>query len=142
PHNLRWMDDFSNYLLTSREDRTESVTSIATYVKEAGGGEIPDDRTQIREIIASLPEAVQDTYLSGHNLAIVDVNIGDAQTNLGTEGMARLIKSYEDDLAWMTPPPGVSVRITGQAVLMATVMDALISGRVEMSLLGLVLIFI
>jgi predicted RND superfamily exporter protein len=72
----------------------------------------------------------------------VDVNIGDAETNLGTEGMARLIRSYEDDLAWMTPPPGVSVRITGQAVLMATVMDALTSGRVEMSLLGLVMIFI
>ena len=142
PHNLRWMDDFGNYLLTSREDRTESVTSIATYVKEAGGGEIPDDRTQIREIIASLPEAVQDSYLSGHNLAAIDVNIGDAETNLGTEGMARLIRSYEDDLAWMTPPPGVSVRITGQPVLMATVMDALTEGRVEMSLLGLVLIFI
>ena len=110
--------------------------------KQANGGEIPDDRTRIREIIASLPQAVQDTYLSGHNLAIMDVNIGDAQTNLGTEGMARLIKSYEDDLAWMTPPPGVSVRMTGQPVLMTTVMDALTSGRVEMSLLGLVLIFI
>ncbi len=142
PENLRWMDDFSNYLLTSRQDRTGSVTSIVTYVKAANEGAIPDDRTRIREIIASLPEAVQDTYLSGHNLAIVDANIGDAQANLGTEGMARLIKSYEDDLAWMTPPPGVTVRITGQPVLMTTVMDALTSGRVEMSLLGLVLIFI
>jgi hydrophobe/amphiphile efflux-3 (HAE3) family protein len=142
PENLRWMDDFGNYLLTSREDRTQGVASIATYVKMAGGGEIPDDRTQIREIIASLPKGVRDAYLSGHNLAIVDVNIGDAQANLGTEGMARLIKSYEDDLAWMTPPPGISVRITGQSVLMTTVMDALTSGRVEMSLLGLVLIFI
>ncbi|VVB72347.1 MMPL family protein [uncultured archaeon] len=56
--------------------------------------------------------------------------------------MNRLIKSYEDDLAWMTPPPGVSVRITGQPVLMTTVLDALTSGRVEMSLLGLVMIFI
>ena len=142
PENLRWMDDFSNYLITSRQDRTESVTSIVTYVKAANEGAIPDDRTRIREIIASLPVAVQNTYLSGHNLAIVDANIGDAQANLGTEGMARLIKSYEDDLAWMTPPPGISVRITGQPVLMTTVMDALTSGRVEMSLLGLVLIFI
>ena len=84
---------------------------------------------------------MQDAYLSGHNLAAIDVNIGDAETNLGTEGMDRLIKSYEDDLTWMTPPPGVSVRITGQPVLMTTVMDALTSGRIEMSLLGLVLIF-
>jgi uncharacterized protein len=142
PNNLRWMDDFSHYLLTSRDDRTESVTSIATYVKEAGGGEIPDDKTRIREIIASLPQGVQNAYLSGHNLAVLDINVGNARANLGTEGTTRLIKSYEDDLAWMTPPPGVSVRSTGQTVLLATVMDALTSGRVEMSLLGLVLIFI
>ncbi len=142
PKNLKWMDDFSNYLLTSRSDRTEGVTSIATYIKQSNGGELPDDKTKIREIIASLPQVARDAYLSGHNLAVVDVNIGNAQTNLGTEGMSRLIKSYEDDLAWMTPPPGVSVRITGQQVLMTTVMDALTSGRIEMSLLGLVLIFV
>ncbi len=53
-----------------------------------------------------------------------------------------LVRSYEDDLAWHTPPPGVSVRITGQPVLMTTVMDALTEGRVEMSLLGLFLIFV
>ena len=142
PKNLKWMDDFSHYLLTSRSDRTEGVTSIATYIKQANDGQIPDDKTRIREIIASLPKAVQDAYLSGHNLAVLDVNVGNAQTNLGTEGVARLIKSYEDDLAWMTPPPGVSVRITGQLVLMTTIMDALTSGRVEMTLLGLVLIFV
>ncbi len=50
PENLKWMNDFSGYLQTSREDRTESVTSIATYVKHANGGEIPGDKTQIREI--------------------------------------------------------------------------------------------
>jgi len=40
------------------------------------------------------------------------------------------------------PPPGISVSITGDAVLMTTVMDALTSGRVEMSLLGLLFIFV
>jgi len=142
PKNLKWMDDFSHYLLTSRSDRTVSVTSIATYIKQANDGVLPDDRTRIREIIASLPQTARDAYLSGHNLAVLDVNIGDVRINLGTEGMSRLIKSYDDDLAWMTPPPGVSVRITGQQVLMTTVMEALTSGRVDMSLLGLVLIFV
>jgi len=56
--------------------------------------------------------------------------------------MKRLVESYERDLAWNSPPPGISVHITGQPVLMTTVMDALTSGRVEMSLLGLLMIFI
>ncbi|OPY53202.1 MAG: bifunctional preprotein translocase subunit SecD/SecF [Methanosaeta sp. PtaU1.Bin112] len=141
PENLKWIDDFGDYLLDFREDRTESVTSIATYIKAANGGVLPDDRTRIREIVEALPISVRDSYLNGHNLALIDVNIGDVQANLGAEGMKRLIQSYEDDLAWMTPPPGVSVRTTGRQVVMTTVMDALTSGRVEMSLLGLVMIF-
>jgi hypothetical protein len=128
--------------MRSREDRTEIATSIATYIKAANGGELPGDTTRVREIVASLPATVGSAYLNGHNLEINDVNIGNAQLNLGTEGMERLVRSYEDDLAWHTPPPGVSVRITGQPVLMTTVMDALTEGRVEMSLLGLFLIFI
>lgn len=128
--------------MTSREDRTEGTTSIVTYIKAANGGELPDDKTRIREIISSLSPSITNAYLSGHNLAVIDVNIGDAQTNLGTEGMEQLVKSYEDDLAWNSPPPGISVRITGQPVLMTTVMDALTSSRAEMSLLGLFLIFV
>ena len=142
PENLKWMDDFGNYLLTSREDRTDGATSIATYIKAANGGELPKDRTKTREIVASLPAHVSSAYINGHNLALIDVNIGNAQSNLGTEGMEQLVQSYMHDLAWNTPPPGTSVRITGQPVLMTTVMDALTSGRVEMSLLGLILIFI
>lgn len=103
PETLRWMDDFSNYLLNFREDRTESATSIVTFVKDACGGVLPDDRTAIREAIASLPASVKDLYLSGHDLAVIDVNVGDVQSNLGSEGMRRLISSYEDDLDWMTP---------------------------------------
>ena len=142
PENLKWMDEFGSYLLRSREDRTEGAASIATYIKAANGGELPQDKARIREIIASLPSSITSAYLAGHNLAVIDVNIGDAQSNLGTEGMKRLVESYERDLAWNSPPPGISVHITGQPVLMTTVMDALTSGRVEMSLLGLLMIFI
>ncbi|MGV8126785.1 MAG: hydrophobe/amphiphile efflux-3 (HAE3) family transporter [Methanothrix sp.] len=142
PENLKWMDEFGSYLLRSREDRTDGAASIATYIKAANGGELPQDKARIREIIASLPSSITSAYLAGHNLAVIDVNIGDAQSNLGTEGMKRLVESYERDLAWKSPPPGISVHITGQPVLMTTVMDALTSGRVEMSLLGLLMIFI
>jgi len=106
PENLKWMDDFSNYLLSFREDRTEGATSIATYIKEANGGVLPDDRTSIRAIIDGLPSSVRDAYISGHDVAVIDVNIGDAGTNLGTEGMERLVASYEDDLEWNTPHRG------------------------------------
>jgi uncharacterized protein len=140
PDVLEWIDGFDSYLLNSR-DQVYGAVSIATYVKQANGGEIPDDKTRIREIIDSLPPSVQSKYLSGHNTAVIDVNIKDAQKNLGIEGVDRLLKELNKDLAWMTPPPGVSVRETGNSVVMTTVISALTTGRVEMSLLGLVLIF-
>jgi len=141
PINLKWMDDFGNYMLSSR-DRVDSAVSIATYIKQANGGTMPDDKTKINEILDSLPASVKDSYLSGHNTAVIVMNIGDAQANLGVEGIARLLDEFNKDLAWMTPPPGVSITETGNLVVMATVIDALTSGRVEMSLLGLVLIFV
>jgi len=141
PATLKWMDDFGNYMLRSR-DRVSSAVSIATYVKEANGGEMPDDKTRIREIIDSLPSSVTGSYLDGHNTAVIVLNVGDAQANLGVEGIDRLLKEYDKDLSWMPPPPGVAVTETGTLVVMATVISALTSGRVEMSLLGLVLIFL
>jgi uncharacterized protein len=140
PETLRWMDDFSSYLIRSR-GQVFGVTSIATYIKQAGSGTIPNDKTTIRKIIDGLPASVRNKYLSGHNTAVIDVNIGEAQKNLGTEGISRLITEFQKDLAWMPPPPEVSVKETGQPVVMTTTIGALTTGRVEMSLLGLVLIF-
>lgn len=142
PENLGWMDDFGDYLLTSREDQTVSVTSIATYIRAANGGEIPNDRTGARDVISSLPEEVQNAYISGHNLAVIDVNIGDFENNYGTRGMDRLIKAFESDAAWIAPPPGVLVKVTGDWVLITTLIEALTTGRLKMSLMGLVFIFV
>ncbi|HNY33537.1 MAG TPA: RND family transporter [Methanothrix soehngenii] len=141
PDNIRWMDDFSSYMIRSRE-AVFSATSIASYIKEANGGKIPDDQTTIRKIIGHLPQNVQDMYISGYSLAKIDVNLGDSQKNMGTEAINRLVGELEKDLAWMTPPAGVSVIATGDIVLNTTVIDALTSGRLEMTLLGLILIFL
>ncbi len=141
PDNLQWMDDFAAYMLRSR-DQVSSVTSIASYIKEANGGQMPGDQDTIRLIIAALPEAVQRTYLRGHNTANIDVNIGDAQTALGTEGISRLVEEFEKDLAWMVPPPGIFVIDTGDIVLNNSVKAALTEGRLKMTILGLLMIFL
>ena len=140
PEILKWMDDFAGYMIRSR-DSVVSATSIATYIKGVNGGEIPEDQEKVRLIIASLPQEVQRAYLSGHNTANIDVNIGNSQTTLGTEGIARLVVEMEKDMAWMTPPPDVFVVDTGDIVLNNSVKSALAEGRLEMTILGLILIF-
>jgi hydrophobe/amphiphile efflux-3 (HAE3) family protein len=140
PKILKWMDEFGTYLKTSRDQIYEAV-SIATYVKQSNGGEIPDDRDKSRSLINSLPASIRNRNLDGHDTAIIDLNVGHTISQLGAEGTDRLIKEIDKDVVWHPPPPGVSVRETGDAVVMTTVIAALTTGRTEMTLLGLVLIF-
>ena len=141
PANLKWMDEFSNYLLKSR-NQVYGTTSLVTFIKQANGGTIPNDKTDVRGIIDSLPASVKGKYLSGHNAAMIDVNLGQTASNLGLESFDRLTKEFDKDLIWVTPPPGVSVKMTGDSMVRTVTISALTTGRVEMSLLGLVLIFI
>ncbi|MHB8117719.1 MAG: hydrophobe/amphiphile efflux-3 (HAE3) family transporter [Methanothrix sp.] len=141
PDTLRWMDEFCMYLKSSR-DQVYGYESIASLVKKANGGEIPQDQTEIRRLIEQLPVAMQVKQLDGHDTALIKLNVGKELTNLGAEGTDRLIKEIDKDIAWHQPPPGVSVRETGDAVVMTTVITALTQGRTEMTLLGLVLIFV
>jgi hypothetical protein len=141
PDTLRWMDDFCIYLKSSR-DQVYGFENIASLVKQANGGEIPEGQTEIRRLIEQLPASMQVRQLDGHDTALIKLNVGKALTNLGAEGTNRLIKEIDKDIVWHPPPPGVSVRETGDAVVMTTVIGALTQGRTEMTLLGLVLIFI
>ena len=76
-------------------------------------------------------------------MAMIDVNLGQTASNLGLENFDRLTKEFEDDLAWVTPPPDISVKMTGNNMVNTATIGALTTtGRVEMSLLGLILIFI
>lgn len=141
PDTLRWMDEFSDYLKNSRA-QVNGAASIATIVKQANGGTIPADQTSARSLIDGLPASIRDRYLDGHDTAIIDVNVGQTLSQLGAEGTDRLIKEIDKDVAWNPPPPDVSVRETGDAVVMTTVIAALTTGRTEMTLLGLLLIFV
>ena len=141
PEVLQWMDEFSIYLKSSRE-QILGFKSIASLLKEANQGILPTDRTIIRGLIDVLAPNWRDMYLDGHNTAVIDLDVGQTITNLGTEGSDRLMKEIEKDIAWNPPPAGVSVRMTGDSVVMTTVITALTKGRTEMTLLGLVLIFI
>lgn len=141
PETLQWMDQFGTYLMSSR-NQIYGATSIATLIKQSAGGEIPQDQTAVRGMIEDLPASLRSRYLDGHDTAIIDLNVGQTVSQLGAEGTDRLIKEIDKDIAWNAPPPGISVRETGDPVVMTTVIAALTTGRTEMTLLGLVLIFV
>lgn len=140
PLMLTWMDDFASYLTESR-DQVYGALSIATFVKMNNGGEIPEEKTEVIAILDSMPDYVKDQYLNGHDTALIDVDIGEAFDDLGQVGIKRLIGEVDKDILWFSPPPDASITQTGELMLMNSVVDALTTGRMRMTLLGLVLIF-
>jgi hypothetical protein len=60
---------------------------------------------------------------------------------LGLEGMNELVDVVEKDIIWMQPPPGVSVTVTGDIVVMTEMIKALTSGRIMMTFIGLLMVF-
>lgn len=140
PETLEWMDEFGSYVVESRE-KVYGATSLATIVKMHNGGIIPGEKSEVEKILANIPEDVKYQYVDGHDTAQIKLHIGDAMDNLGQVGVERLQNEVDKDITWFGPPPGVSVTLTGQMTVMNSVISALTSGRVKMTLLGLVLIF-
>jgi len=140
PETLKWMDEFGDYVVKSR-DKVYGASSLATIVKSYNGGVIPEDGSEVETVLDRIPEEVMYQYVDGHDTAQIILDIGQAFDNIGQVGIERLQNEVKKDLIWFEPPPGISAIQTGEMTVMNLVIDALTTGRREMTLLGLVLIF-
>ncbi|NLI62779.1 MAG: RND family transporter [Methanosarcinaceae archaeon] len=140
PVLLKWIDEFSNYEIEN-QIYVQSTDSLVNYVKEANGGKIPDTRDEVLKIYETLPKETVEKYSFGTNLLLVNLNIGDALSTFPMEGLDSFIKVLEDDIAWLNPPPGTSITVTGSTVPFIELMNSLLSGRVLQTVVGLILVF-
>ncbi|WP_407347477.1 RND family transporter [Methanolobus sp. WCC1] len=140
PELLKWIDEFSQHEVDGRNSIYGS-SSIVDLVKAQNGGTIPDSSEEIAMIYEQLPDTQKDSYLHGNSIVLVNLEIGNAMDGLGLEGIEELSNVVKEDITWMAPPPGTTAIITGNSVIFVEVIDALTSGRVMMTLLGVVLVF-
>ncbi|MCL7475166.1 MAG: RND family transporter [ANME-2 cluster archaeon] len=141
PEVLRWIDEFSTHEV-ERRARIYDASSIVPIVKSMNGGSIPDNSADIERIYQQIPAMQKDRYIHGKNMLLMDLGIGNAIGDIGLKGVSELTGIVQDDIAWMSPPPGVEVTITGNSVVFTTVIWSLTSGRVAMTLTGLILVFL
>ncbi|MEA1985180.1 MAG: RND family transporter [Euryarchaeota archaeon] len=141
PAVLHWMDDFARHEV-ERRDNIYSSDSIVKLIKSMNGGMIPDSSGDIERLYGQMSEEKRDMYMYGSNTLLLNLNIGDAMGGIGLEGIDALSDIVRDDMVWMTPPPDMSVTITGGSIVFSEVIDALTSGRVFMTYLGLMLVFV
>jgi hydrophobe/amphiphile efflux-3 (HAE3) family protein len=140
PEVLRWMDEFSVHEV-ERRAHIYDASSIVPIIKSMNGGSIPDNSADIERLYQQVPQMQKDRYIHGKNMLLLDFGIGNAISDIGLKGVRELTDVVREDIAWMSPPPGVEVTITGNSVVFTTVIWSLTTGRVAMTLTGLILVF-
>jgi hypothetical protein len=140
PEVLRWIDEFSGHEV-ERRAHIYDASSIVPIIKSMNGGTIPDNSADIERLYQQVPQMQKDRYVHGKNMLLLDFGIGNAINDIGLTGVSELTDIVREDIAWMSPPPGVEVTITGNSVVFTTVIWSLTSGRVAMTLTGLILVF-
>jgi len=141
PATLKWMYEFGEHEVQSHPN-VHSTESIATLLASQNGGVLPKTKSEAEALANALPKTIRDRYLSGNLYAVLNLNIGNAYAELGIPKLKTLSAQIKSDVEWIPPPPGVEVSLTGDMYVFTRVFDALTSGRVRMTMLGLVLIFV
>lgn len=137
PEVLNWMDEFGQYEVELR-DEVKGVSSLASLVKQANQGRIPDTSAEISLILERIPEQQKGRYIQGKSAAALNFDI--LFTDPLEIGTAR--DYIERDLSWKQPPVGVDITIAGRYLVVASVLSAMTTGRLGMTSLSLVLIFL
>ncbi|MBP2030425.1 hydrophobe/amphiphile efflux-3 (HAE3) family protein [Methanohalophilus levihalophilus] len=139
PAVIQWMEEFGEHETEHRANIYGSE-GMHTLLKSYNGGVLPSEDSEIEALYSVIPESQSRWFMHDDSFLLMQLDTGNAWTELGIEGIGELVGILEDDVRWMQPPPGVSVTVTGDLVVMTTLIDALTSGRIMMTLTGLFMV--
>jgi hydrophobe/amphiphile efflux-3 (HAE3) family protein len=136
PEVIKWMYDFQNYAASGNSQVTGS-TSIATYVVQYNGGQLPTTQEEVDTALAKVPLGTRNQYLSGNEEAVISFTT----VEMTVQQAESLINQMKQELQFKTLPPGISAGLTGQTEMFAGLIEDIKNGKMTMTLLGFGMIF-
>lgn len=140
PQIVSWVLQLQDRITANNSDMisgTESYASALKQLTEVMGGEMPQTSEDIKSSLQLVPTQLRANLVtSNYTAANIMVTIGQI-TGDQTPELEAMLKEYTAD-----HPEGVEVTITGLPVMMRELGDGLSGGRVEMTLIGIGLIFV
>lgn len=131
PLTLAWIKEFGEYEIT-HNDKITGVTSIATLLSQYNYGEFPKNEMEVQQVLGRIPEATKKRYLNGNMEAVMEFSTVDMEMSVARSQ----IDLIQKDIAWVSPPPGVTARVTGMLEMFAALMDDISDSKTMMTLLG------
>jgi hypothetical protein len=136
PQILAWMLEAEQRIRSEPLGSVVGISSVADLVLQSNGGVMPQSSQEVKQILAQVPENIKRNLVSDdYTAANLIVSIGEMDIDQTRE----LNEQLTNDIA--NHPDGVSVTLTGMSVVGIELFEALTSGRVKMTLIGVAFIF-
>ena len=132
------MLDVEGRLLVQSAVPVAGASSIADTVAQLGQGQVPATQAGVDQLLGYVPDLLRRNLLS-EDLTAANITIR-TSPGVSMESLTALRNAVQGYVA--APPQGVTVTVTGQGTIGIEVVKSLTSGRVEMTLLGIALVFL
>jgi hydrophobe/amphiphile efflux-3 (HAE3) family protein len=143
PDVIKYIDQISRPLQNLQY--ISSVSSIADLVKQANDGEIPRSSGEIKKLKESIPSEVLERYIPSNLLTMMMIKLDVGMTEQKQKSVMNNVRSFLDSTS---PPPGVTVTLTGNPVFqqemgeeLSKSMGTLIMGAMVLMVIVLGLLF-
>ncbi len=139
PLVLDWMKQTEDQISRENSDIVAKTESIAGHIVDANDGEMPHDAQEVEGLMETVPK------MTRQNLVSEDATMANIIFTLSkSEGseMRSITKKVKEYVSGNPPPNGASVAVTGEPVIQIKLMDSLTSGREEMTVIGIGIVFL
>jgi hydrophobe/amphiphile efflux-3 (HAE3) family protein len=137
PAILAWMWQIEQRVNEEQSNIVAGTSSVADIVMQAGGGQIPQDSQEVRQILEGIPEPIKRNLITDDfTAANIIVYNREVQTNAFKE-LAKDLRDYTSER-----PNGVNVTVTGNTEIQVALANALTTGREKMTLVGIGFVFV
>lgn len=130
--NLQYFNEIELYLERNYPNEVTDVQSITSILKNFDAN-LDLNSADLKQTILDLPESQRKLFVSENNQAVILISV----EHLAIDEMSQLI----DDVETYLKSAPFDYTLTGKSVLDVEMVDGLTGGRVEMTLIGLGLVF-
>jgi hypothetical protein len=134
---MSWMLQFEGFVSSGQQITDGSASSVADLVLQANGGKMPQTSEQTKQLLAQMPAPLISNLISDDYKATnIIVRVG--SEDLGKrEQMITALADYAKE-----HPVGSYLAMTGSGAINVALYNALISGRMQITLIGIGIVFL
>jgi hydrophobe/amphiphile efflux-3 (HAE3) family protein len=121
------------------EQYVTGVSGVVDLVKQMRGGMLPGSKAEISMALEGIPEETVDRYVPSNLMTISVIAL---EPGLSQDSQAAVIDNFESIITLSSPPPGVSVIVTGNPAFQQQMSQEMGSSMGQLILIAMILMVI